>query len=285
MKKQDLYKEYLKEYYYNEDSFFILSEKETIKLFEKYDKEDITDLNKIIEGNLWLVIASVYKYKEKVSDFDSLVSVGILGLIKAVYKYDYKRSNSFNVYAYKAIKNSINNSLCDEFRSIRLPYGIGEKLLSLYNDSLDMESFIKKATSELSISDRKAAYLYCVLEDELSFENAYDDSCYDSFNEHYSNNYDDSAEDIYMKKNMVEEIRLAIKEVELTELEKRALDLRFGLSTGKCLTLREIGKIMNRTCEGVRLLVKRAITKISFSERVAVFAETEKVERTLTKKL
>lgn len=59
----------------------------------------------------------------------------------------------------------------------------------------------------------------------------------------------------------------------LPEKEKKALDLRFGLTEGRIHTFREIGEILGMGKEGARQLVRRAaLSLLSLLERNGGFS-------------
>jgi hypothetical protein len=63
---------------------------------------------KLIEGNLQLVVLVSRKYEGKASAED-LISVGTIGLISAINMYNSKINGDFTEYLYKCIKNEISN--------------------------------------------------------------------------------------------------------------------------------------------------------------------------------
>lgn len=74
-----------------------------------------------------------------------------------------------------------------------------------------------------------------------------------------------SVDDSSIKEELTQNIQLALSL--LTEKERKVIDLRFGFSNNtnkkKQLSLSDIGKILNLTHEGVRVIEKRALSKLS----------------------
>lgn len=79
------------------------------------------------------------------------------------------------------------------------------------------------------------------------------------------NNGKIEQEELIEKEELTQNIQLALSL--LTEKERKVIDLRFGFSNTtnkkKQLSLADIGKILNLTHEGVRVIEKRALSKLS----------------------
>ena len=81
-----------------------------------------------IERNLRLVIKVARKYTGQGISFQDLIQEGNLGLIKAVDKFDVTKGYKFSTYATCWIRQSIQRSLGDKSRNIRLPIHLYEKV-------------------------------------------------------------------------------------------------------------------------------------------------------------
>ena len=81
-----------------------------------------------IERNLRLVIKVARKYTGHGISFLDLIQEGNLGLIKAVDKFDVTKGYKFSTYATCWIRQSIQRSLGNKSRNIRLPVHLYEKV-------------------------------------------------------------------------------------------------------------------------------------------------------------
>ncbi len=86
---------------------------------------------RMVKGNLRLVVAMAKKHQGKGLELLDLVSEGNLGLIRAVEKFEVDKGYKFSTYAYHWIRQAIVRAIFDKGRSIRLPVHINEEMSKL----------------------------------------------------------------------------------------------------------------------------------------------------------
>jgi RNA polymerase primary sigma factor len=75
--------------------------------------------DRIVQGNMRLVISVVKKYVTPQHSFDDLLSEGIMTLMVAVDKFDYDRGFRFSTYAYRAISRNVYRAITDQQKESR----------------------------------------------------------------------------------------------------------------------------------------------------------------------
>ncbi len=80
-----------------------------------------TARQRIVEGNLRLVVSIAKKFQDKGVPFSDLIQEGNIGLMKAVDKVDYERGHKFCTYASWWIKLFIRRAIEKQSRIIRIP--------------------------------------------------------------------------------------------------------------------------------------------------------------------
>lgn len=97
----------------NTSNILVLKNSETQELLLKYHQGDMNAYNRIIEGNLKLVLSVVRKFKDRKENLDDLFQVGCLGLIKSIKNFDVSQKVFFSTYAVPMIIGEIRRYLRD----------------------------------------------------------------------------------------------------------------------------------------------------------------------------
>lgn len=159
----------------------VLSNKEMNELFEQYKGGDETAKEKIINGNLKLVLSIISKFRNKDIDMNDLFQVGCIGLIKAVDNFDQSYGVMFSTYAVPLILGEVKrlvrtNSSVRVARSIRdLSYKI-LKFKEEYSNIYGIEPNNHIIAKELGIEEFEIREALESLQEPVSiFEPIYND--------------------------------------------------------------------------------------------------------------
>ena len=91
----------------------VLSKKEMDKLFKEYQNGNKEAKDKLIEGNLKLVLSILKKYNNGKHNIDDLFQVGVVGLIKAIDNFDLSYNLMFSTYAVTLIMGEVRRYIRD----------------------------------------------------------------------------------------------------------------------------------------------------------------------------
>lgn len=83
----------------NTSSLKVLKEKEKIELLKKAREGNKIARDKLIEGNLRLVLSVIQRFLNRNENLDDLFQVGCIGLIKAIDNFDISQNVRFSTYA------------------------------------------------------------------------------------------------------------------------------------------------------------------------------------------
>ena len=98
----------------NTNNLVVLSNEEMIDLFKKYqENNDLIAKEKLINGNLKLVLSILKKYTNRIDNLDDLFQIGVIGLIKAIDNFDLSYGLKLSTYACPMIAGEIRRYLRD----------------------------------------------------------------------------------------------------------------------------------------------------------------------------
>lgn len=251
-----------------------LTDEEVIALAIAKDNGDIEARNKLMEGNLFLVVKQAKKYaNSQILDENDLIQDGNLGLMKATDKFDYKKGFRFSTYATWWIRQSILRGIADTSRTIRLPVFQSEKLSKINKEETRIfsEQGRKATLTEISeatgISINEIGILKnssALLSLSMPVNNVDEDS--DDLATFIPDSNIDVAED-YESKYLQDSLIPVISTILNDERAVSILIKRFGLGENPPLSLEEVGKELHITRERVRQIEIRAFEKLKRSKK------------------
>lgn len=98
----------------NTNELVVLSTDEMQELFKKYQNDnDLEAKEKLINGNLKLVLSILRKFTNRTDNLDDLFQVGVIGLIKAIDNFDLSYGLKLSTYACPMIAGEMRRYLRD----------------------------------------------------------------------------------------------------------------------------------------------------------------------------
>ena len=165
----------------NTSNLKVLTNEEQKELFIKFQNGDKQAKDKIVEGNLRLVLSILKRYNNQKYNMDDLFQIGCVGLVKAIDNFDMNYNVMFSTYAVPLILGEIkryvrDNSAIRVSRSLKdLAYQIlrlKEEYIALYGK----EPTNKEIATSLNIKEYEIASALDSLREPMSiFEPIYND--------------------------------------------------------------------------------------------------------------
>lgn len=221
----------------------VLTNKEMRQLFRELQSGEISAREKLISGNLRLVLSVIQRFNNRGEFVDDLFQVGCIGLMKSIDNFDLGQNVKFSTYAVPMIIGEIRRYLRDNnpIRVSRSLRDIAYKALQV-RDSLmsekkrDREPTIQEIAKVLNVPKEDIVFALDAIQDPVSlFEPIYNDGGDPIYV------MDQISDDKHRDIQWVEEIALKEAMVRLNEREKMILTMRFFQGKTQMEVADEIG--------------------------------------------
>ena len=253
----------------------LLNAQQEIELAQRIIAGDEEAKQELINANLRLVISIAKRYAGRGMPFLDLIQEGNMGLIKAVEKFDYTKGFKFSTYATWWIRQAITRAIADQARTIRIPVHMVETINKITRAQRQLVQELGRDPTAEEISDRLEGALSAARIREIQRINQEPVSLETPIGEEDDSHLGDFLEDKevespsdYTTKSLLKD-ELNEVMLELTDRERRVLELRYGLIDNHPRTLEEVGKVFGVTRERIRQIEAKAIKKLRTRKRVS----------------
>ncbi|NWG35377.1 MAG: sigma-70 family RNA polymerase sigma factor [Chloroflexi bacterium] len=270
---------------------------EEIELIKRQAKEAHQAL---IRANLRLVVSVAKRYLGRGINFLDLIQEGNIGLLRAVSKFDPRRGFKFSTYATWWIRQSINRSIAEQARTIRIPVHLFESITRIlrvqrqltqelgrdptteelalevgYLHAADVQAILRAHAEEqaltpelqrkLDVATQKIDRLLRSAEEPVSIDGPVGDEESSSLGDFIEDEDALSPMDAAARQMLREQIRAAL--TSLADREREVLEMRFGLLDGQDHTLEEVSRFFDVTRERIRQIEAKALRKLRHPSR------------------
>lgn len=211
------------------------------ELFEAMHKGDTTARDKLIKGNLRLVLSVIQRFTNRGEYVDDLFQVGCIGLMKAIDNFDLSQNVKFSTYAVPMIIGEIRRYLRDNnpIRVSRSLRDVAYKALQVRDTLVNKHSrepSVNEIASELQMPREDIVFALDAIQEPISlFEPIYHDGGDPIFV------MDQIGDEKNLDANWLEGIAIRDALRKLSDREKLILTLRFFEGKTQMEVAEEIG--------------------------------------------
>jgi len=257
----------LQTYFRDINEVSLLSDTEERELAEAIARGDSQARSQMIQANLRLVVRIAKDYLGRGMMLEDLIGEGNLGLIRAVKDYQLSFGTRFSTYASYWIKQKIREAVINTSKTIRLPSHMfgnlnrwrqTERTLAReYGRSPTFDEVadclgLSETQRDLIAKAKRANQLK--LESSVSADDG-------AWSPEESPDPSEAADAALDREEQRAELLKRMRQ--LDDRERQVLTLRFGLTGGDPMTLKEIGLRLGITREWVRKIELRAVNRLS----------------------
>ena len=243
-----------------------LTATEEIEVARKARTGDLEARERMINGNLRLVVKIARDFEGYGMPVTDLINEGNIGLMKAVEHFDPERGVKFSTYSAYWIKQSVKRCLSNQSRTVRIPIHMVEKISRLcqvtevFKEKFDRPPTEAELAAEMKMSESDIRAIQRAQTRSISLNGSFDEGESESLEDRIP---DEQAPNPYAQLELQTSIsRMCELLDQLQQRDSTILKERFGLAGSDPKTLEEVGREFGVTRERIRQLQNEALVKL-----------------------
>ncbi|MDR5708296.1 MAG: RNA polymerase sigma factor RpoD/SigA [Armatimonadota bacterium] len=247
-----------------------LTREEEERLGRQIQSGDKDALRALVEAHLYLVVSLARRFARLGGSLLDLIQEGNLALVEAAARFDGRRGRRFSTYAVWWVRHALQRALLEQHPVLHLPTYRRRELVSLRREQRILAQRLGREPTPQEIARCLGWPLKRVLQDlplleaPVSLEALIPDDDFEKLLPALEAPDPDEALVPRMRREVLQQLL-----ERLPERERAVIRLRYGLDGEPPRTMREVGRRLGLTAEGVRQVELRALAKLRRSAWLA----------------
>lgn len=238
----------------------------TAREYEQIQQNAAEARNQMVHANLRLVISVAKNFRNRGLPMEDLIEEGNVGLMNAVDRFDPTVGSRFSTYASYWIDQAIRRAVQNASQMIHIPNYLMEQIghmrlaMRELEEELGRPPSVEELSKHMTISARKASAISQAIRACTCPTQSTPADDGSSVTESLPDKRTPPPHDQIFTKSDADFVARMLSRI--TEREAKVLQMRYGLTNGKRMTLKQIGEAVGLTRERVRQIEKEAKQKL-----------------------
>lgn len=222
--------------------------------------------NKLVSGNLRLVMRVAQNYSNHGALLLDLIQEGNLGLIRAAEKYDYTRGFKFSTYATWWIRQAITHALNEFGRTVKLPASLTQSIRNVgraksrLTQLLGRDPRLGELAEETGLSVQQIRDVVLYEHNAISIDEPNNDEDDTTLVDTLISESVPSPEQMALEQGLRDAVEITL--ADLTTRETQILSLRYGIGRTSDMSTAEIAQELGISSNRVRQITVKALRRL-----------------------